>query len=149
MTILRVPLHPLELDPAACVLDRSDQSLPQVHVEHWSARAGHPPLLWPREDRLVYVLRDVLGIRVNDDFGNRCRQPKIVGFLKGLDAGLEFHLVVGRAFIASMPGVRDLFAAPRVDQEETDPNATTSRRRKRGAVRVDVQRVLGKHPAAP
>jgi hypothetical protein len=84
---------------------------------------------------------------VNDDLGDRSRQPKIAGFLEGLDAGLEFHLVVRGAFVARMPGVRDLFVAASVDQEEADPNAATSRRRKGGAIGVDVQRVLGKHPA--
>ena len=80
---------------------------------------------------------------MNDDLGDSVREPSIPGLLKGFDAGLQFHLVVGGTFVSRMPRVDCCLAALRVDQDKPDPYPASSRRRKRRAIRVDVQRVFG------
>ena len=146
--ILRVPLHPLELDPAACVLDRPDESLPQVRVEHWSARSGRPPLLWPREDACFTFSATYSESACQRRFW----RPMSPTQQRGLPQGPRCRLAVPSGCWSRLRSQRAwspvISSWPReFDHEEADPNAPTSRRRKGGAIGVDVQRVLRKHPA--
>ena len=145
--ILGVTLHPPELHPASRGFDGLHEIFPEIRVENRRTGPCVPSGLGPLEYRLRDVVADVHRIGVNDDSLSSFAQAATPGLVKRDQAGLQLHLVVRSTLVARVAGIADLLVADLVNEDESNADAARSWRAEGRSIRVDIQRVLDKHPS--